>query len=132
MGITSRLQPEEVTLVCNPMVVPAKPPTKPAAGTVTEPNSQPDPNDNNLEDIDHFARFMRATKAPPRDSSLAGAQPAMRGEKLFRDVGCAICHVSNMRTAPAGTKLNGGTFAVTEALGSKVFHPYSDFLLHDV
>jgi CxxC motif-containing protein (DUF1111 family) len=132
MGITSRLQPEEVTLVCNPAVSAAKPPAKPPAGTVTEPNSQPDPNDNNLEDIDHFARFMRATKAPPRDASLAATPAAMRGEKLFSDIGCAICHVSNMRTAPSGTKLNGGTFTVTEALGSKVFHPYSDFLLHDV
>jgi CxxC motif-containing protein (DUF1111 family) len=132
MGVTSRLQPEEVTLVCNPAVSPIKPPAKPPAGTVTEPNSQPDPNDNNLEDIDHFARFMRATKAPPRDPSLAGAPAAMRGEKLFKEIGCAICHVSNIRTAPPGTKLNGGTFTVTDALGNKVFHPYSDFLLHDV
>ena len=132
MGVTSRLQPDEVTLVCNPAVSPVKPPAKPPAGAVTEPNSQPDPNDNNLEDIDHFARFMRATKAPPRDASLAGAPGAVRGEKLFRDIGCAICHVSNMRTAPPGTKLNGGMFTVTEALGNKVFHPYSDFLLHDV
>jgi CxxC motif-containing protein (DUF1111 family) len=111
---------------------PAKPPAKPPDGTVTEPNSQPDPDDNNLEDIDHFARFMRATKAPPRDSSLASTQSAMRGEKLFKDIGCTICHVPNMVTAPAGTKFNGGTFVVTEALGNKVFHPYSDFLLHDV
>jgi CxxC motif-containing protein (DUF1111 family) len=27
---------------------------------------------------------------------------------------------------------NGGTFIVPPALGSKVIHPYSDFLLHDV
>ena len=37
-----------------------------------------------------------------------------------------------MRTAPAGTKIDGGTFTIPEALGDKVFHPYSDFLLHDV
>src|SRR5262249_5728600 len=32
----------------------------------------------------------------------------------------------------AGTKINGGTFTIPEALGDKVFHPSSDFLLHDV
>ena len=37
-----------------------------------------------------------------------------------------------METAPAGTKVNGGAFEVPPALGGKVFHPYSDFLLHDV
>ena len=28
--------------------------------------------------------------------------------------------------------MNGGTYKVSAALGSKVIHPYSDFLLHDV
>src|SRR5262249_27942999 len=27
---------------------------------------------------------------------------------------------------------NGGFFKVTEALGNKIIHPYSDFLLHDI
>jgi CxxC motif-containing protein (DUF1111 family) len=129
MGITNRLQPDEVTQVCNPPVNKANPPPP---GDVTEPNSLPDPSDNNLEDIDHFARFMRATKAPPRDRVLASTEAAERGEKLFKRVGCEVCHVRQMVTSPAGTKLNGGTFAITAGLGSKVFHPYSDFLLHDV
>src|SRR5262249_32853365 len=34
--------------------------------------------------------------------------------------------------APAGTAINGGAFIVPLALGSKVIHPYSDFLLHNV
>jgi CxxC motif-containing protein (DUF1111 family) len=37
-----------------------------------------------------------------------------------------------METASAGTQVNGGTFTVPPALGGKVFHPYGDFLLHDV
>jgi CxxC motif-containing protein (DUF1111 family) len=129
MGITNRLQPDEVTRVCNPPVSQVNPPP---AGDVTEPNSLPDSSDNNLEDIDHFARFMRATKAPPRDSLPASTAAADRGEKLFKRIGCEVCHVGEMVTAPAGTKLNGGTFTVTVGLGSKIFHPYSDFLLHDV
>jgi CxxC motif-containing protein (DUF1111 family) len=28
--------------------------------------------------------------------------------------------------------LNGGTYTVPAALGNKVFHPYGDFLLHNV
>ena len=28
--------------------------------------------------------------------------------------------------------INGGTFAVPAALGNKIIHPYSDFLLHDI
>ena len=28
--------------------------------------------------------------------------------------------------------INGGAFTVSEALGNKVIHPYSDFLLHDI
>lgn len=129
MGITNRLQPTEVTQVCNPPVSNVNPPP---AGYVTEPNDLPDPSDNNLEDIDHFARFMRATKAPPRDKLPASSGAGERGQNLFRRIGCEVCHVQEMVTAPAGTKLNGGTFTVTAGLGSKAFHPYSDFLLHDV
>jgi CxxC motif-containing protein (DUF1111 family) len=35
-------------------------------------------------------------------------------------------------TAPAGTVILGGTYTIPPALGNKVIHPYSDFLLHDV
>src|SRR6202030_860077 len=51
---------------------------------------------------------------------------------LFDRVGCATCHVRNIVTVPAGTKLNGGTYTVPAALGNGLFHPFSDFLLHDV
>jgi len=115
MGITSRLFPDEVTTLCN---------------TAQEPNNQPGPD--GLEDIDRFTRFMRAAKAPPRDAVLAAAPSAVRGTRLFDSIGCAICHVRSLTTAPAGTKINGGTFTIPAALGGKTFHPYSDFLLHDV
>jgi len=118
MGITNRLLPNEVTLICNPK-------------SVTEPNDQPDPNDQ-TEDIDHFARFMRASKVPPRDEKLAATPEAQRGSKLFERIGCASCHVTTLTTAKAGTKVNGGQLTVPDALGEKTFHPYSDFLLHDV
>jgi CxxC motif-containing protein (DUF1111 family) len=36
------------------------------------------------------------------------------------------------RTAPAGTLINGGAYRVPDAIGNKIFHPFGDFLLHDV
>ena len=115
MGITNRLQPDEVTKICN---------------TVSEPNDTPGPD--GLSDIDHFARFIRATKAPARDSHLANSAAATKGAGLFIKIGCAACHVETLTTAPAGTKINGGTFTIPAALGSIAFRPWGDFLLHDV
>ena len=115
MGITSRLQPDEVTQLCN---------------TVSEPNDKPGPD--GLSDIDRFARFVRAAKAPARDAQLASSAPAKEGAGLFGKIGCASCHVETLITAPAGTKINGGTFTIPAALGSISFHPYGDFLMHDV
>jgi CxxC motif-containing protein (DUF1111 family) len=115
MGITNRLFPDEVTKLCN---------------TASEPNDQPGPD--GLADIDHFARFMRATKAPARDAELAETPAAKKGSRLFDEIGCVTCHVRTMTTAVTGTKLNGGTFTVPEALGGKTFYPFTDLLLHDV
>jgi CxxC motif-containing protein (DUF1111 family) len=51
---------------------------------------------------------------------------------LFDKIGCAVCHVRTLTTAAAGTKINGGAYTIPAALGSKSFHPFGDFLLHDV
>lgn len=115
MGITTRLFPDEVTKLCN---------------TAPEPNDQPAAD--GLADIDHFARFIRASKAPARDNALANTPQSQKGSKLFDKIGCAECHVRTLTTAPAGTTINGGTYTIPEALGGKTFYPYSDFLLHDV
>jgi CxxC motif-containing protein (DUF1111 family) len=115
MGITSRLQSDEVTSLCN---------------TAPEPNDKPGPD--GLSDIDHFARFVRATQAPARDAQLAATPKAREGAELFDKVGCIHCHVQTLTTAPAGSKINGGTLALSAAMTDKQFHPYGDFLLHDV
>ena len=75
---------------------------------------------------------MRATKAPSRDEALASTSDSQSGEKLFATLGCAICHVATFTTLPSGTMINGGAFRIPDAIGDKTFHPYSDFLLHDV
>jgi CxxC motif-containing protein (DUF1111 family) len=115
MGITSRLRPNEVTTVLL---------------TTTGINDQPD--ELGLADIDHFAQFIRGTMVPPRDAVLAATPAAIRGEAIFAHVGCSVCHVQTITTAPAGTVIDGGMFVVPEALGNKIIHPFSDFLLHDI
>lgn len=85
-----------------------------------------------MADIDHFAQFMRGTMAPPVDSALLATSAAQQGQQIFNAIGCNICHVPSITTAPPGTVINGGALTVSAALGNKVIHPYSDFLLHDV
>jgi CxxC motif-containing protein (DUF1111 family) len=116
MGITSRLLPEENTSMGNSVA---------AYDTVADP-------EDNENEFELFARFMRATKAPPRDEALAATTEARAGAQTFNQIGCAICHVPTIVTAPAGTAINGGTFTIPAALGGKVIHPFSDYLLHDV
>lgn len=87
-----------------------------------------DPEDDGV-DVVAFADFMRATKAPSRGPITANVRA---GEQLFARVGCAACHVPSITTAPEGTPINGNAFRVARALGNKVIHPYSDFLLHDI
>ncbi|HEV7500452.1 MAG TPA: di-heme oxidoredictase family protein [Vicinamibacteria bacterium] len=99
-------------------------------GTVVSDGvADPEDTDN---DVDVFAEFMRSTGVPPRDTALAATADAQAGSALFNQVGCAACHVRNITTAPAGTVINQGAFTVPAALGNKLIHPFSDFLLHDV
>jgi CxxC motif-containing protein (DUF1111 family) len=115
MGVTNRLRPTDVTTI----------------GKVTaDPEDVPD--NLGLADIDHFAQFIRGTKVPPRDADLAAGPDARAGQTLFERIGCNVCHVQSITTAPPGTRINGGAFAVPAALGNKIIHPYSDFLLHDL
>ena len=115
MGVTNRLRPKDETTV----------------GKLTaDPEDVPD--NLGLADIDHFAQFIRGTKVPPRDAGLAKTASAIAGEHLFVGIGCSTCHIPSITTARAGTLINGGTFVVPEALGNKIIHPYSDFLLHDI
>jgi CxxC motif-containing protein (DUF1111 family) len=90
-----------------------------------------DPEDT-AGDLEAVVRFLRSTKAPPRDTSLGVTIDAQIGSSLFNIVGCSICHVRTIATAPPGTIINGGAFRVPAPLGSKIIHPFSDFLLHNV
>jgi CxxC motif-containing protein (DUF1111 family) len=107
-------------------------------GQALPPGTDPFPgepavtDDTTNDDIQLFTDFMRATKVPPRDTAIASSPDSRRGESLFASVGCASCHTPTIVTAPAGTAINGGAFTVSAALGNKMIHPFSDFLLHDI
>jgi len=116
MGITTPILPEENTSLGRNV----------GFGTPFDPI--PDPEDDGI-DVIAFANFMRSTKAPPRGPINSTVRA---GETLFASVGCSGCHVATLRTAAPGTRINGGVLRVRDAVGNKIIHPYSDFLLHDI
>lgn len=99
--------------------------------SISKYDPYPDPEEGDNDDIEAFTAFIRATKVPPRDSKIANTPDSQSGEKLFNDIGCAICHVTTFTTLPTNFVINNN-FTIPPALGNKVFHPYSDFLLHDI
>lgn len=122
MGITSPLQPNEATSLGR---------TVAPFDTVADPEDSGGPEGRG-EDVEAFVRFMRSTKAPPRNVALALDDATDPGSALFDSLSCSVCHVRSITTAPEGTVINGGTFTVPAALGNKIIHPFSDFLLHDI
>jgi CxxC motif-containing protein (DUF1111 family) len=122
MGITSPLQPREQTSLGRSVAF---------ADTVADPEDTGG-EDGHGEDVEAFTRFMRSTKAPPRNSAMVLNDATDPGSLLFDSLSCSVCHVRSITTAPVGSVINGGTFVVPAALGDKIIHPFSDFLLHDI
>lgn len=81
-------------------------------------NPRPGLNDGG-EAVDAVAHFMRFLGAPPRGAITADVRA---GERIFARIGCESCHVSTLQT---GRNTN-------PALDRVTYHPYSDFLLHDM
>ena len=115
IGITNRLLPTENT--CNGVVVQGGP-----------FDGKADPEDD-AGDLDAVTQFLRCMKAPPRGPSSASVTA---GQTTFTSIGCAVCHVASITTAPACTVINGGAFVVPPAIGDKIIHPFGDYLLHDI
>jgi CxxC motif-containing protein (DUF1111 family) len=66
-----------------------------------------------------FNNFMTMLDAPPRGKNSG---EVVAGEKIFDSIGCGSCHVASMKTGSSDIP----------ALRHRPFHPYSDFLLHDM
>lgn len=85
---------------------------------VTDPEDGPDPS-TGLRGIDNFESFMKFLGPPPRGEITA---TVLRGERIFAEVLCDRCHTPTLETGPNPSS----------ALSRKRFHPYGDFLLHDI
>jgi len=64
---------------------------------------------------DYMTMLAAPTRGPQTAQSIAG-------EQVFNNVGCAACHVATLATGSS-------TIA---SLDHKTYHPYSDFLLHNM
>lgn len=82
-------------------------------------NPVPELNDDGTG-VDKFFDFMTFLAPPPRGPITPDVTA---GEQLFQDIGCTSCHRPTLTTDPA--------YPVA-ALQNVTFHPYSDFLLHDM
>jgi CxxC motif-containing protein (DUF1111 family) len=81
-------------------------------------NPRPDLNDTG-DSVEKLASYMIMLASPPRATITADAS---QGEAIFQTAGCDECHVATLHT---------GSNPVT-ALDHRTYHPYSDFLLHDM
>lgn len=64
--------------------------------------------------------YMRTLKNPPRRNATDPV--VLEGESIFIQTGCAKCHVPTLTTGDSEI----------DALNNKIFHPYTDLLLHDM
>ena len=111
MGITNDLFPREAAFgvsaeqmrLCDPF---------------PDPEDRRDPR-TGRRGIDNFEAFMKLL-APPARGVISDA--AAEGERLFRAVGCATCHVPRLTTGPSAHP----------AFNRRGVDLFSDLLLHDV
>lgn len=71
--------------------------------------------------LDHVTLYASTLAVPARRDW--DDPEVLRGKALFSQIGCASCHVPEMRT---------GTSAVASALSGQTIRPYTDLLLHDM
>ena len=80
----------------------------PVTGAVTE-----------ISDITSFAAFMRLSDAPKPAPATASTT---RGSQVFQNIGCDNCHTVTQKTG----------LSPFTGQSNKMFHPFSDFALHDM
>mgnify|MGYP002350344113 FL=1 len=113
IGITSSLFPDEACTAAQKDCLSA-----PRGG----PGGTPEIDDQTLSDV----VFYQATLAPPARRAPGDAQ-VLRGERLFHDAQCAVCH----RPAYVTSAAPDPRFS-SPALNGQRIHPYTDLLLHDM
>ncbi len=80
----------------------------------------PELNDADGADVTAFTDFMTLLAPPPPRGNIGPNETA--GEAVFARIGCADCHTPTLTTG----------HNASAALDRVDYHPYSDFLLHDM
>ncbi len=112
MGITNDLFPDEVALGIEPELLALCSPPRKGLEDVRDRRT-------GLRGIDNFENFMRLLAPVPRG---LGNDLTHEGERIFRSIGCATCHVPTLRTGRSANPV----------FDRKAVDLYSDLLLHDV
>jgi CxxC motif-containing protein (DUF1111 family) len=81
--------------------------------TLTDPTAGP----RQLSDVVNFAMFARLLAPPVAVTSSASE---LRGQSLFTNVGCAMCHTPSLTTAQS----------IFTGMSNVTYQPFSDFALH--
>lgn len=84
--------------------------------------------DVSTEDMENVDLYLQSLGVPARRD--VGDPVVRRGEQMFYEARCHLCHVTTLHTRPRGSTLLNGT--QLPWLGNQTIHPYSDFLLHDM
>ncbi len=84
--------------------------------------------DISTEDMEDVDLYLQCLGVPARRN--VNNKTVRRGEQLFYQAGCGLCHATTLHTRARGTVLLNGT--QLPWLGRQTVHPYSDFLLHDM
>ena len=72
------------------------------------------------DDLGHVSLYASTLAVPARRD--VGDPEVRRGERLFGEIGCASCHLPELRTGPSPFS----------ALSDQTVRPYTDLLLHDM
>lgn len=70
----------------------------------------------------NFVEFYSQHLAVPIRRNVQDPQ-VIKGQQLFKDIGCESCHKTNIKTAKIEDR---------PALSNQLIHPYTDMLLHDM
>jgi CxxC motif-containing protein (DUF1111 family) len=84
--------------------------------------------DVTTEEMENVDLYMHCLGVPAR--RRVNNETVKRGEQMFYQAKCHLCHVTTLHTRPRGATLLNGT--ELPWLGSQTIHPYSDYLLHDM
>lgn len=84
--------------------------------------------DISTEEMENVDLYMQSLGVPARRN--VNDPDVKKGETLFYQAGCHLCHVTTLHTRSRGSVLLAGT--QLPWLGNQTIHPYSDFLLHDM